>query len=514
MVASGTVGRWDQRAVVRVELRCTEADFELFEAEVQVRGWKVLERPATPWPPPDRRQPCVLELRFPGSRFRACDAAREHLEALADRLLLDLTVRLVHLVERDQVRLPLWNVYRELPPLPPEVAATRRGRARDRLRRWPVLILGTRDTGRQVQAPDAETALAEATGELAGTPQPPAGVAVRHATPLRAVREPDGRPRPTRRLLPLRYPVLLAIVSGVATGHLPGGWDWLPPVLFLLAVAVGGTRHAPANRPGDRPGRWMGPDGTGLLTVSAAFGVCVGFSAPRGKGGFGDVVMALLLCFLVARGLWLLARQSAWGRTAPWLVPAALTAVPLLLAALGLPLQAMYLHWFGLDMEDVDVPAVTRVLASLKVLATSAVWLIAPAAVGYLRHAHLLIAHRWFGYYTMLTFSVIALLSGIVALSVFPAVMAGVKARVAAESGRTPGPYFGIDPEWVCVLPVKDPAQVPTDGGLLDPARPYLLLGDAGGRAALWDVRERAALKIPLSALRLVPVDDPRRPCP
>ncbi|MCY0937448.1 hypothetical protein [Streptomyces sp. H34-S4] len=56
-------------------------------------------------------------------------------------------------------------------------------------------------------------------------------------------------------------------------------------------------------------------------------------------------------------------------------------------------------------------------------------------------------------------------------------------------------------------------AQVPVDGGILDPVRPYLSLGDAGGTAVLWDPRDEAALKVPLSALRLVPVEAPLQPC-
>ncbi|MCX5123310.1 hypothetical protein [Streptomyces sp. NBC_00347] len=496
--------------MARVELRGRQSDFELFETELETCGWPVLERP--PALQPGGPYGCVVEVRFPGGRYRAPDAAREHLEALADRLLLDLTVLAVQVLRRDSVKWPLWHVYRELPPVPPEVAATRRGRIREQLRKWAAVRLGTRDTGGQVQAPDADAALAAATAALPGAPTP-TGVTVRSAGDRRAVDAGGhpGRQGPTRRLVPLRYPLLAALGCGVAAARSPGHWHWLPTGLFLLAVIAATVRQAPLE---GRPGRWVGFGSGGLLSTAVAFGLAAMAAAPRGSGGPGEVVIVLVACFLTARGLWLLARQSTWGRLVPWLAPALLTLAPVLLAGLGVSLQALYLYPFGLDAEDVDVPAVMRVLATGRVLAASLLWLIAPAVLGYLRHLHIMIALRWLGYATFVYASVITLSVGVVFLAGFPALSAGFEARAAAAEGRTPGPYFGIKPEWVCALPTKPLAQVPSDGGLLDPARPYLSLGDAGGTAALWDAKEKQAIKVPLSALRLVPVDDPRGPCP
>ncbi|MCX5296655.1 hypothetical protein OG898_09145 [Streptomyces sp. NBC_00193] len=397
--------------------------------------------------------------------------------------------------------------------MPPEVAARWWGRTRERLRAWAAISLGTRDTGGQVQARDADTALAVATAAMPGAP-PPTGVAVRSASYKRPAPDPDGRPGrqgPTRRLLPLRYPLLAALACGVAAARSPGHWHWLPTGLFLLAVIAATARHAPLE---GRPGRWVGFGSGGLLSTAVAFGLAAIVAAPRGGGGPGEVVAILGICYFTARGLWLLARQSTWGRLVPWLVPALLTLAPVLLAGLGVSLQALYLYPFGLDAEDVDVPAVMRVLATGRVLAASLLWLIAPAVLGYLRHLHIMIALRWLGYATFVYASVITLSVGVVFLAGFPALSAGFEARAAAAEGRTPGPYFGIKPEWVCALPTKPLAQVPSDGGLLDPKHPYFSLGDAGGTAALWDVKEKQAIKVPLSALRLVPVEAPRRPCP
>lgn len=495
--------------MARVELSCGQGDFELFEAELQARGWPVLERP--PALPPDGPYECVVEVRFPGARYRAPDAAREHLEALADRLLLDLTVLAVQVLRRDSARLPLWHVYRELPPVPPEVAATRRGRARERVRAWAV-DLGIRDTGGQVQAPDEEAALAAAHTALPGAP-PPTGVAVRFVGGRRAVDGGGrhGRQRLAQRRIPLRYLLLTGLGCGVAAARSPGHWHWLPTGLFLLVLIAETVRQAPTE---GRPRRWVGFKSGGLLGTAAAFGLAAGTAGPPGGGGPGEVVTLVVAGALTARGLWLLARQSSWGRLVPWLAPALLTLAPVLLAGLGVSLQALYLHPFGLDAEDVDVPAVMRLLATGRVLVASLLWLVAPAVLGYLTHLHIMIAFRWLGYATFVCASVFTLSSGVVFGAGIPALLTGFEARAAAAEGHTPGHYFGIKPEWVCALPAKPLAEVPSDGGLLDPAHPYLSLGDAGGTAALWDPREKAALKVPLSALRLVPVDDPRRPCP
>lgn len=108
-----------------------------------------------------------------------------------------------------------------------------------------------------------------------------------------------------------------------------------------------------------------------------------------------------------------------------------------------------------------------------------------------------------------------------------PPLAAAEEAYRAALAGRTPAKYFGIKPEWVCVYSLKgaDPDSVPVQGGDLSPDMPYLMLGDAGGDVVLWraqgqwagsvrvSMRDDQTLKLPLSKLRVVPTDTPRKRC-
>src|SRR6478752_2609852 len=75
----------------------------------------------------------------------------------------------------------------------------------------------------------------------------------------------------------------------------------------------------------------------------------------------------------------------------------------------------------------------------------------------------------------------------------------------AAERGTDPPPFFGVHPEWTCVEPVIPVGRLPVEGPPLDPARPYLSFGVAGGNAVLWDAEAGEAVKVPASKVRLVP---------
>lgn len=519
MGVTGSAQRWDQRAVALVRLKGTLTDFALFEAEVQARGWPVLNRREAQASGLQGETGCqyTVEVRFPGSAIRASTAAREHLEVISDRLVLDLVVEAVQCVERDPVDLPVWYAYSPS-PAGEQPAGTRAGRWRARVAAWSARTLGSRDTGRQVGAGSAEEALVLAGRSLPGAPETPAVVAVRRSMDVTPPPPPDGWPlrrAPVRRLAMMRFPALVGLVCGAWTAGLWGAgplWSVAPPLPFLLGAVAAAFMIA----------RWALPEFSGarLLAagcaapvLAAAFGAFAVATAPDRRAGFGVVVVGIGFGYLVLTGVWLWVRQSRWALTLPWLLPALLAFLPGLLPGFGLSLPALYLDAFGLDLEDVEVPAAMRLLATFRLLAAALLWLIAPAVLGYMRHTHRMITGSWFGYSAVAFVSVYALMAGVVGLALTSAASAGREAVVAASAGRTPSHYYGIKPEWVCVHPVKDVAQVPVDGGTLDPVRPYLSLGDAGGTAVLWDARDRAALKVPLSALRLVPVDAPLQPC-
>ncbi|OEJ32427.1 hypothetical protein [Streptomyces subrutilus] len=509
---------WDQRAVALVVLRGTATDRGIFEAEVAAQGWDVLERDG-PAATPTAESTCayLVEVRFPGSGYRATTGARERLEAVADRLVLDMVVEAVQLVERDPLDLPVWHGYQppRLPPCTTPVPLPER--VRERAATWWAVTLGPRDTGRQVRAESEAEARALAGRALPGAPPAPNGSSVRRSMgtgPRPAGQQVPRRRGPARQFAMVRFPVLLALLCGAWTGALwgrgPGAW-W--PVLPCLAVALAGAavvlrRAAPA----------LPASGVGAAAFALVAGVCViaahaVATAPDTATGFAFVAVGIGIGSMVGTGVWLLVRQSSWGRALPWLLPAALPLVVVLLPGFGLTLPAAYLDSFGVDLEDVEVPAAWRVIGALKVVAALALWLLAPAFIGYAKHLHYLVKDRWMAYTVAGFLLFYCTVASAWALALQPAAAAGARAVAAAAEGRTPPFYYGIKPEWMCVWTVADVDKVPVEGGRLARGSAYLLLGDAGGTAVLWDAREKQALKVPLAFLRLVPADAPRQPC-
>ncbi|MFJ1869126.1 hypothetical protein ACIOD1_31520 [Streptomyces sp. NPDC088097] len=518
VVVTESTRRWDQRAVAVVRLIGTSTDYELFEAELQARDWPILEcRPSsgailegdTGWH-------FTIEVRLLGSAIRAAAGAREHLEVVSDRLLLDLVVEAVQCVDRDPVYLPVWHAYI---PLPAGSTASRAGRLWGRARARSEISLGSRDTGRQVRAGSEGEALSLAAQPLPGVPGPSAPVVLRRIGYVGRPESPVAWPRrrePLRRMGMMRFPALVGLVCGAWVAGLWGVgvlWAVLPAAVFLLGAARAGWLIARWALPELSGGQLLlaGLAGPMLATALGAFGVA---SAPDRLIGFVLVVYGIAVSYVVMTGVWLWVRQSRWRLSLPWLFPAFLAFLPAVFPGLGLLVPTLYLRAFGVDLEDIEVSAVMRLLTTLKFAAASLIWLVAPALLGYMRHTHHMISARWIGYVAASFVSACVLLMAWLGLVIGPAMDAGQRAVAASAVGRTPGHYYGIKPEWVCATPVRDLAQVPVDGGTLAPSRPYLSLGDAGGIVVLWDPQGNAALKVPLSALRLVPVDDPRRPCP
>ncbi|WP_371617327.1 hypothetical protein [Streptomyces sp. NBC_00454] len=510
---------WDLRAVALIALRGTETDRRLFEEEVAVQEWEVLEKEG-PALTPSAEGDCsyVVELRFRGSSYRAVTGARERLEDLSDRLVLDLVVEAVQLVERDPLDLPVWYAY-EPPRLRPcTTPLPLRERFRERAVDWWTVTFGPRDSGRQVRALDETGARALAGRALPGAQSAPPAVRVRRS--MGTGRHPDRHP-PSRRRGPmrqfgmLRFPVLLALVCGAWIGVLwgQGVGAWWPALPFLAVAAAAAAvvlrRVGPV-----LSGPFVTVAGVVLVGGVAGVGANGVVTAPDAVTGFRLVVIGLGFGYLVGMGVWLLVRQSSWRRTLPWLLPALLPLVAVLLPGLGLTLPAAYLDAFELDLEDVDVPAVWRMIGALRVAVALTLWLLAPALIGYAKHLHFLVRDRWMLYAVAAFLSLYCVAQGAWSLALEPAAASGSRAVAAAAGGRTPAFYYGIKPEWMCVLPVTDVAKVPVEGGSLDPARAYLLMGDSGGAAVLWDAWGRAALKVPLASVRLVPADAPRRPCP
>ncbi|MBY8841216.1 hypothetical protein [Streptomyces sp. SP2-10] len=257
--------------------------------------------------------------------------------------------------------------------------------------------------------------------------------------------------------------------------------------------------------------------GLGMCAAAGVCGALIGWPlavvTPVDFVGIRAFVV-LLLGLLTFLGLWLLFRQSSWRGSLPWLLPALLPFIPGLLPAVGLSLPTVYLGEFDVDVEDVQLSMLAELRSAFHVLAAISLWLIAPALLGLAKHLHLMVRDRWMSYAAFVLFSGWCLLIGAWQLAYVPAVSAGTVAEMAAAYGEGSlanyGAY-GIQPEWVCVRPIVAPNKVPSTGGELDPAQPYVSLGDAEGIAVLWAPADHRALKVPLASLRLLPTDDSRR---
>ncbi|MER8043484.1 hypothetical protein [Streptomyces sp. NPDC094032] len=499
-----------------VELRGTATDCELLERAFDEHGWPVLERRGQVSVVAERPIWYVVEARFPGSSRNAARGARERIELLGDELLLDLQVQAVELVVRDPVDLPHWYAYERIGVQPRTSGLPPGRRWRERMDSWLAEHVGTRDTGRLILARHPQEARFLAARALPGTPLRGDRVAVRRPSGAgtRPVPARVGRRASASRMV--RLAVLLCIgawagarlADGRANGV--GSWWW---VLAVLCVVVGGAGVV-----------WRGvaPGATrtgslvfgGLFTSTVAtLGAVAADRAPH--VGYGSsVILICLIGAMVVNGVRLLVRQWSWQRTAPWLIP---VLVPLcfgFLPGLGLGIHAVYLDAFGLDLEDVEIPRTHQLLAMLKLAACTSLWLMAPSLLGYMKHFHLYVKDRWFGNVVLLIVSAMLLIQGVLGVGLLGAGQAGLDAVADAAKGSTPAAYYGIEPEWGCVLPVGRVDGVPVDGGVLSVSSAYLKIGDAGGTVVLWDPKSGSALKAPLGRLRIAPYEERPASCP
>ncbi|MEV7277424.1 hypothetical protein [Streptomyces sp. NPDC093111] len=489
-----------------VELKGTAADCELLERALDEQGWPVFERRGQMSEVVDRLIWYVVETRFPGSSRNAARGARERIELLADELQVDLQVQAVELLVRDPADLPHWFAYEPPATHPRTVSLPQSLRWRERLDSWLAEHAGTRDTGRLVLARTPGEARHLATRSLPGVPRYGGRVAARRPSggSTRPVAPRVGRREGSSRLVRL---VVLFVVgawagASLADGH-AGGVGWWSVLAVLCGVAGGAATVWRAMAPGaTRTGSFV--FGCLFTLIAVTMGVSSARAAPN--VGYGSSVLLVgLVGAVLVNGVRLLVRQWSWQRTAPWLIPALVPLCFGFLPGLGLGIHTMYLDAFGLNLEDVEIPRAYQLIAMLKLTACVSLWLFAPSLLGYMKHFHLYVKDRWFGNAVLLTVSVALLTQGVLGLGLVPAGQAGADAVADAAKGRTPAAYYGIEPEWVCVLPVGRLDGVPVDGGALSVTTAYLKLGDAVGTVVLWDPRSGSALKAPLDRLRIAP---------
>lgn len=510
--------KFDQRAIAVVELLGTTTDCDDFERALAARGWPILQKEGGPSTAMAARTAhYVLECRFPGSRVNARRGARERIEVVGDELQLDLNVEVTDLVARDPEDRPVWFTYeRPAADEPPVNPSTRRARWRRRSRRWCAERLAPYRTGRHVAAASRSRAQELATRTLPGTVTPSSRVTVR-----RSIGNPDPAPgavigrrrRETRELVKLCHAAAaLIILSSLITRLWPQGlaaW-W---VLGAMAVtALGLAAHWLTRIMPGEPGAALA-SALGVGVVTAAFGAMIEAAGEPGAlpGAPGLVLVAAV--YVVFTGIRLLVRQWSWRVVAPWLLPALLPLALGFFPSLGLGLHAHYLDAFGLNLEDVEIPRLWQLIATVRLGLAVNLWLIALAGLGYLQHLHWCVRDRWIGLTLLGFFALVLLMSGVGNFGLQTAAHAGAGAVRTAASGKAVDAYFGISPQWVCVRPIGPVKDIHVDGGEFRPSRPYLKIGDASGTAVLWDPAEKSALRMPLDKLRIVPVDKPPKRC-
>ncbi|MFE9686931.1 hypothetical protein [Streptomyces sp. NPDC006285] len=241
-----------------------------------------------------------------------------------------------------------------------------------------------------------------------------------------------------------------------------------------------------------------------LMAFFAASGL--GLLDGDGRGWTRRQILMTALVSGVAAGLWLLVRQWSWGEWIAWAVPLVVTLALSSFLAAGSVLHALYADGLSLSPNDIEVPAVWKVLAAVKLLALLSPVLVVPAWWGIARHRHHFYAAPGERLNGVLNACLFLVMLGTVTLQALDSARTAVdRTTRAAERGGEPPSYFGIQPQWTCVEPAVPLARLSGEGPRLSPERPYLSFGVAGGTAVLWDRTTREPLKLRASQVRLTP---------
>ncbi|MFI0983105.1 hypothetical protein ACH4SP_39595 [Streptomyces sp. NPDC021093] len=517
--------RFNQRIVLLVDLTGTSVDHALFVSLSDQLGWAVLESHAGETGPGRGRVVrgrYVVEARVRSMywlRRPAVDDVVEQVHFTCAELGIAAQVRVAALVQPPAgAGMTSWDVLKELPepePVDPSLPLGERvrGRLRNGRRRWARSGWVDSDdnwAGRLVTAASEQDALRLARRALPGVPAAaPGSVRVRDLGRL----SPEDANRKARALglvLPLG---LLAMVFGARLYDLNcprRGTDCLPvdgvfaarvvtDLGFVLALFtlvslnvcfVRGLRRSWPHSYVLATGTW------GLFTFAGYF-----FIPLRGAELFGWMLSG----GTVFLGVLLLVRRWTWQSWVPWLLPVLLPFLLGLFPGLSMLVHSPYLGEFGFDLEDVEIPGLWQLSATLAVVATMSVWLVAAALWGYAREMQ--------GRYAPARVVSKGMLAAfaLVSFAVGPwnvyrdAELAAEDSSTTLAEGGQPAGYYGIEPGWFCVHPLEQVTQLPLVGGELLPSRAYVLLGDTGGAAALWDPQGEASLKVPLETIRIAP---------
>ncbi|MER8001583.1 NnrS multi-domain protein [Streptomyces sp. NPDC095613] len=507
--------RYDQRVLALVEVRGGDRDWAEAEQVFEAHGWLVLDHsppggasgPGAALRPDPAARLYRIEVRLYGSARRAERGAAWHVRRAARAAQLEMYVRRADRLERDVDLLPEWLAHSAPRRTARPPGSPARGplvtRVRRRLGRWAART-GAYDAGTMVSGAPLE-ALRLARADLPGGAAARGDVSVRPMDGRRrrpaSSRRPEGQldRRLARLALSFFVMAMAAVIAVHSTGAARYGWAGVA----LIALGIGTWAGLTMDRVGERATNLLLTVFVGVVSLSISFS----------DGGLSASQAATNLYGLVlAAGLWLLVRQWSWGEWATWVVPLVVTLVFSSFVGAGSVLHALYADALSLSPGDLDVPPIWQFASALRLVSFLLPVLLLPAVWGIAKHFHYVKPdERMNGLMYLALLAVFLVTAG--GIAVDDATGAARRTAKAARKGDPAPPYFGVEPEWACLEPTVPLASLPGEGGRLDPTRPYLSFGVAGGDAVLRDRESGDTLKVPAGKVRIVPVDTGRGRC-
>ncbi|MFD3873082.1 NnrS multi-domain protein [Streptomyces sp. NPDC058623] len=516
--------RYDQRVLVLVEVRGERRDWEEAERGFELRGWPVVDsfargegasRGVLSADVPARLY-CV-EVRFFGARNRRTEqAAVWQVQRLARAAKLEMYARRSDPMDRDREQLTGWRAH-TVAGRPSRVPVPRPVTPAERLRRAGAVARarfsegrGRRDTGTVVTGTASEARrLSRMT--LPGGSAHDADTDVRaqygRERPHIVMRREEDQHRRTARVMAWTLAMIFCAV--VARQH-DGVRTWVWSGLAAWCLVRGARLAHGVFAAGGRAGSLL------VWGAAAGFLLAVAFGADMGdRRGWTPVqIVSVVAVAATTGGIWLLVRQWTWGEWLAWAAPVAFALVASCVVASGSVMHAMYADSLDVTPDDLDVPAIWQAASALKLLSLLSFILFVPAVWGIAKHVHAPIVspiERLGVPLYVVTQAAVVVLCGLWALDSAGDAVKDLRAA-AVQKADLPS-YFGVEPEWMCVEPTVPAAKLSSRGGTLNPERPYVSFGEAGGTVSLWDEPAGKALQMPAEQVRLVPAVDGRVRC-
>jgi len=474
------------RVRVLAEVITDGGELALVTKVCQARGWPVR-------PPQDGevrgyleqgRSWLVIEVRFPGSVRSSVREAVKRVNHVADQFHLGLWVRFAQVIEFPQERLhPYFINQTQL-----------KWQARFRKPRTTAMLLLASVAG--------EKAVRERLALInLGEPFDPASQSIRPALAWSMIEDPQGDAvGSSRRVVLVAAGGAAVAMCGFAAGFADGSW-WAIPVLAGLMVTALLVWFV------SRDQSWRD-----RLLKAVPFAIVLAggaYAASQTPHHDPRILVAtgagLGVVFLVGRGVLLALRDSWLTRQASWVIPFVLTALAPLALSLGGLYDQQYLDsTFGIPSDSISIPAIYRIaIAGRSALIGLGFTAVFVAIIGYSRYFHQLSGDsRWMPLlYSTLTLTIYLLASLTIGLTAVAD--AASEAAAAANSGRQPSGYFGIQGVLECVRPVT--STVPVYNAPLLTGRPVLSFGTAGDSLWVWDPVTGRAIEVPLDDVTATP---------